>query len=120
MRQPLWILNSALALLLFSVCIVLLITKPKKITRKQLATTPISSSALQQETPKIDLAAIYEKDPFGTVSAVTEAKPKPTQPVVPPVPAPPSKPAVSQTARTRPQFLPPLNILLKGVIFSES
>lgn len=121
MKSPLWIITSALTILLFAV-IVSIIFSAKKIVETPRA-TPIkvpTSIVLEEEkeiNPK-DFRMIYEeKDIFGTYKpmAIPEAVTE-TLPVLPPPPFP--RPVMP---RQRPslQFLPPLPIKISGIIASN-
>lgn len=119
MRHSLWMLNSALALFCLGVVVLLFVTRPTVAPRRALIVAAPTLSQDEQASPKIDLATIYEKDPFGTLSAGPEQI-KPAQPRIEQVPLPPVQPQNIAPVQQQPQFLPPLNILLKGVIFSEN
>lgn len=117
MRNPLWILNSALIVLGVCAAITLLIVRsdlpsPSPITVRE-APEPAS-----RENMKVDITRIYNNDLFGT--QIQQAGPAPLEkPTLPQLPQPPAPRPVVYTELPRPQFLPPLEIGLRGVIFTN-
>lgn len=117
MKSSLWILNSALAILLLGTLIFIifsikdLIKLPSIASIKPLAGLEVTTKESQK--PK-DIKTIYEdNDLFGTYSPITLEKIPETIPELPQPPSP--KPIISQPAPTI-QFLEPLPIKISGII----
>lgn len=119
MKNPLWILNSALATLLVGVILFILLARPEKPARLSLAHISPAAPA-KTEVPHIDPSLIYKNDLFGTYQEVTPIVPSEPKrsPATPPPPPQPQTVSVSQPAQ--PQFLPPLGVSLKGIIYSHN
>jgi type II secretion system protein C len=113
MRHPLWILNSALLLLLIIAAGFTFVAQVEVPERKEI-TPSTSKKTIQNPIEKINIQSIYQNDLFGTyVPKVEEPEkaPIPTEPPPPPAPAYVPIPPIPQ-----PQFTPPLKITLKGII----
>ncbi len=118
MKSPIWILNSTLLIFyLIIIGIIFLVRQEipsRKSLRPEIITTPI-----KKEVSKINLARIYENDLFNTLIKIAPpvlpveetAVAVPRLPSLKPIPVP-QKPVL--------QFLPPLPISLKGIIFSTN
>jgi type II secretory pathway component PulC len=117
MKSPLWILNSALTLLFCGVIILMFAMRVNIPSRKSL--TPQAIAPLHKEVSKINITRIYESDLFNTYI-------KPTIPALIPqsqaikLPQPPAPKAFEKTPKAPPQFLAPLDIDLKGVVFNSN
>lgn len=122
MKNPLWILNSTLAVLLIAVALYIILSlnsineTPPLVSIKPLAKVEL----YQKERPKPqDIKFIYEEnDLFHTYRSQEIIKKPETK--VPPLPTPPApKPIVSQPTPTV-QFLEPLPIKISGIITSSN
>lgn len=115
MKQPIWIINSSLLIMVLMVGLFLLLSREKVPTR--FSVMPSGQLETHVERPHINTKTIYEHDLFDTYIVVPPAPATPDyQLVVPPAPAvrPPIIPVIQP-----PQFLPPLNITLKGIVSSS-
>lgn len=114
-KSPLWILNSILVALCTSIIFFMLITRENLPTRKTLRYSIPALSPIK-EVSHIDLARIYENDLFNTYS---RAVPKVVEiPKTLPLPLPPQPVPLPIEPTAKPQFLEPLPVTLKGVIFT--
>lgn len=116
MRQPVWIVNSALAaLLLFTVLIVLLTrTKPPRLASIE----PTGyEKPIKKQIPETVIAKIYENDLFGTYQKPI-IQPAQEKPITAQLPAPPNAIATVIPQLPQPQFLEPLQLTVKGVIIA--
>jgi type II secretion system protein C len=117
MKSPLWILNSALAILLLGLLLFISFSRPQRAAKASLVPSHTESEA-KLETPSIDPSLIYKNDLFGTYiesrPPVEEQSVKKT--IVPP---PPTLKKTVVTQPLPPQFLPPLAVTLKGIIYSQ-
>jgi len=111
MRYPLWILNSALVILVILVLLFIWFSQEKIPRRGSIEPRELSVSVVK-EAPTINIAKIYEHDLFDTYHEPAEP-PSPSFPA-PPQPPAPQKPRVP--VKGKPSFLDPLPITLKGII----
>ncbi len=115
MRQPLWIINSLLLLLFLIMLIFMLFSRVALPGRETIspAVRPVVTH-VTPEKAKINVATIWEYDLFDTFE---QKPPEEIAPLGPgPVPEPPQPSAPLIPAITKPTFLPPLNVTLKGTI----
>ncbi len=119
MKTLLWVLNSTFAALLCCVIVVVVVYTPRLVPPVSLALVnnhqaPLLSSGIAT----VDLVGIYQHDPFGTVGS-DRAMPV-VQPVVTldPVPQPPAVRSVDVARPVVPNFLPPLTVGLKGIMYA--
>ncbi len=113
MRQPIWIFNSALFLLLMlSVALVYFLYIPIPV-REEIEPDGIVSIA-KKTSIKINISQIYQNDLFGTQPIRIDNRQE--QISIKPVPSPPhpEEPFIPEVPK--PQFLEPINIELKGTI----
>jgi type II secretory pathway component PulC len=113
MRHPLWILNSALLLLLIIAAGFTFVAQVEVPEREEIKPSD-HKKTIQKPSEKINIPAIYQNDLFGSyVKKVEEPEqvPAPTEP--PPAPAPVTIPI---PVIAEPKFTDPLNITLKGII----
>ena len=118
MKSPIWILNSALAVLFILVLGLIFFTRKEAPKRKPLTPDMSHVAPVKKDVSKVNLVRIYERDLFNTYI-------KPTAPIIedpltkllpqPPLPLPLPKPQPQN-----PQFLPPLEITLKGIIYTNN
>jgi|GEM_PF-1429952 len=114
-KSPLWILNSILVAVCTCIIFFMLITREGLPARKTLRYN-VSPIAHTKEISHVDLARIYENDLFNTYN---KAVPKVVEiPRTLPLPTPPQPVPLPITPEAKPQFLEPLPITLKGVIFT--
>jgi type II secretory pathway component PulC len=121
MKSLLWILNSTFAAILGGVALILWIYRPKAIPRKSLQPVAIVRPSETRTIAPVDLARIYERDPFGTTSNVRRPEAEPIPSIVAPVAPVPQTPQIRRNAApapAAPTFLPPMGISLKGVMHS--
>lgn len=114
-KSPLWILNSILAALCLLIIFFILIIRQAPPARKSLRYT-IGSSAPAKDVNHIDLTRIYENDLFNTYNKVTPTVVE--TPTALPLPLPPTPVPLPIAPDVRPQFLEPLQVTLKGVIYT--
>ena len=118
MISPLWMLNSALAIISIVTLVIIMLTQEQIPARTTLKPDP----ALQRkkDTSKIvDITRIYQNDLFGTY--ITPQPPQPEEPPrILPLPEPPAfKPALAPLP-SKPEFLAPLPLVLKGIIIATN
>lgn len=117
MKNPLWIINSALAVLvclLFILMVALKSSLPKRESLSAHAVAPV-----QNNLARVIPARIYENDLFKTyVKPVIQAPPVAEENFNPP--PPPQPKSFAKKPKSAPEFLPPLDIELKGVIFNSN
>lgn len=113
MKHPFWIVNCLLFLLLLCVLGFVYFFKAPLPEREEIVVTQKSTPSTTKES-HINIAAIYEQDLFNTY--------KKEQPiiepslVIDPIPEPPQPQPVSIPELPEPQFLEPINVMLKGII----
>lgn len=114
MRHPLWILNSALLLLLFIAAGFTFVAQVEVPEREEIKPSD-KKKTIQKRSEEINIQNIYTDDPlFGSYLKKGEEPtqaPAPTEP--PPAPEPVTIPVPEIPA---PTFSDPLNITLKGII----
>jgi len=113
MRQPLWILNSILFILLVFVLLFMFFSQVTIDERTNIK--PDSSKVgLEKGVSKINIEKIYEDDLFKTF--IKKAPPKVEEVKVPSLPSPPRPALVRIPPAPEPKFLDPLDITLKGIV----
>jgi len=118
MKSPLWILNSALLLIFLAVVSFVIFNQKKTPARKSLRPEAPLTSA-KKDVSKINIARIYENDLFNTYVKETPQQPEVQKGIVP-IPQPPSLQPTPVPQPARLEFLPPLPISLKGIIFTNN
>lgn len=113
MRHPLWILNSALLLLLI-VCGGFMFFAQVDVPEREEIEPSDDVKTIQKETPKINIQTIYEHDLFGTYVKRME-QPEQTE-LVAELPPPPQPTRIPIKEKPKPQFSAPLKVTLKGII----
>jgi len=117
MKSPLWILNSALAAVLVGLALVIFIMRPHIPARSPI--TPSGVVAIGPEVmPRVDPSQIYKHDLFATYAETKQ----PTEEVIVKktvVPQPPMQKVTPAATSAPVQFLPPLAISIKGIIYSH-
>lgn len=119
MKNPLWIINSTFAVLLFILCIVMIIMRPAKPRRESISVNPQNVALIQPPAPIPNPVRIYENDLFRTFVKPIAPQEKPIEEIIAP-PAPPQPKSFVKRPPKQPEFLPPLEIELKGVIFDSN
>lgn len=114
MKSPLWLVTSALTLLLILAFFFIVFTQ-KRPKAPASITPEVVSTPIKRDVSKINLARIYENDLFNTY--IKAALPPIEAPLVVPVPPPPLPRPAPLPQIQQPQFLPPLDVTLKGIIF---
>lgn len=116
-QPPLWIINSTLFIFFVGMLFFVGFTRYKVPARTQLKASYAATQPLK-DVSKIDISRIYRNDLFNTYKETSE-QPQKVEEKKLQLPTPPAvKPAI--TVETRPvQFLEPLAITLKGIMFSS-
>ncbi len=119
MKSPLWILNSILVffLLVFLICIAFL--RPFRPKRISLAETAEHASRNHSETIQLDPSQIYKNDLFATY-AETKVPTPTAERIIPIAPTPPAPREVPKESKQQPQFLAPLGVVVKGIMYSRN
>lgn len=114
MKHPLWMINSALLLLLTIALIFILFSRPSLLERNELVAPvmPPRPQGAINGNPKI----IYEHDLFGTFYREVSPIEKETEEEMPPAPA---RVPVHIPPVATPQFLEPLPITLTGIMVTD-
>ncbi|MGZ6255057.1 MAG: type II secretion system protein N [Candidatus Chromulinivorax sp.] len=116
MKQPVWILNSSLLAFIF-VSQFLLFTFQRVVPRK-VSMAPIKTEDVQESVQQpIDITKIYEQDLFGTYEPPVLSTQSFIDEVIEPMPRPPKVIIPEIPVEKIPAFFPPLDAVLKGVIF---
>jgi len=113
MKQPLWILNSALFALVLLVLVFIYFSRVP-IEERENIEPDLSRVSVSKEVSKINIEKIYEYDLFDTYKEEYEPIEEPE--LVKPIPAPPRPSVVKIPPKEKPKFLDPLKITLKGII----
>ncbi len=115
-QPPLWIINSTFALFFIAMLIFVVSTRYKLPGRTTLQANYIPNES-SKDVSKIDISLIYRNDLFNTYKEPTQAEiPAQEKKLILP-PPPPLRPAIPVERRPV-QFLEPLPITLKGVMYS--
>ena len=116
MKQPLWILNSSLLVLLFMSQLLLFMLQ--KVVPRRVSIHPGVMEVVPEETPMvIDIARIYQQDLFGTYQPPVVTPVSVVEEVVVAIPRPPKVIVPEIPVEKAPTFFAPLDVVLKGVIF---
>lgn len=114
MRYPLWVLNSALLIMVISVLLFIVFSQQELPEREEIE-PEVATVPMKEGLATINLKQIYENDLFGTyepTEAVVQEEPK----YIVPLPEPPSRVPVAIPEKEEPKFLSPLDITLKGIM----
>jgi len=115
MKQPLWILNSILLVVLFIVLLFVVHSTTKVPPRASIVPKEETASNKKEVTSAINVDVIYKNDLFNTFQAPRPVKTQKT-PSVRPMPQPPRPLQTTIPKAPTPQFLEPLPLTLTGVI----
>ena len=118
MKSPIWILNSTLAVLFLLVLVLILFTQKTAPKRKPLAPDMTNIAPIKKDVSKVNLVRIYESDLFNTY--IKPAPPAVEDKAAKPLPQPPLPMPLPTPQPQNPQFLPPLDITLKGIIYTNN
>lgn len=113
MKQPMWIVNSSLLVLLIIVFIFMILSRQKAPALSSIIPDRAEVEKITMERPSLNVKNIYQKDLFETYYVVPSAPVQPEIPVMPPPPV--AKPPIIRE-QPKPSFLPPLNVTLKGIV----
>ncbi len=115
MRPPLWILNSALLVLLIAALFFVIFSRQELPEWEDI--NPSSyNKGIQKKAPEINISKIYEHDLFDTYQKEAII-PTELSDVVISFPEPPTPRTVQIPPVQKPHFVEPLSISLKGIIF---
>ncbi len=116
-QPPFWVINSTLFLLFICMIIFVITTRYKLPSRTRLE-TPTAIEAPTKDVSKIDISQIYRNDLFNTYREmpVKEMQPEEKKLLLPP---PPTLRPAAPVERKPVQFLEPLAITLKGIMYSS-
>ncbi len=116
-QPPIWIINSTLFILFICMLIFVGLTRYRLPARASLIANYMQSAPLK-DVSKIDISRIYRNDLFNTYKESQEQEVKPEEKkLVLPTPPAPQAPAPVQPRPV--QFLEPLQVTLKGIMFSS-
>ena len=113
MRQPFWIVNISLLVLVLAVTAFIYFAQQEIPERKNIEPAPYRRTA-KTETATFNVSKIYEYDLFDTFQKELESTEFPEQ--VGPLPDAPMPMAVRVPEEPKPQFIEPLPITLKGIV----
>lgn len=114
MKHPFWIVNSIL-LGLFIISIVIMYVSQVTIPERQRIEASVKKQVKQEEFIDIDIKKIYIDDLFNTYQKQATS-PSHLPFYTPQVPEPPVPLDIVAPVTPKPQFLEPLNVILKGII----
>jgi type II secretory pathway component PulC len=117
MKPPFWVVNSALLILIALSLGLTRLLEVRIPSREDIE--PVKYTKIKREQAlSINIASIYEHDPFGTYR---KEKPKPVVgDLSMPLPEPPRPISQTLPEQPKPQFLDPLDITLRGIIVIAS
>lgn len=115
MKNPLWIVNSALIILLIGGATTLLVMRRDVPLRRSIVATAPDSSQ-KKDVSRIASNRITEADLFNTV--VKRAPALEIVDPVKPIPRPPTPAPVVIPETPKPEFLSPLEVTVRGVIYA--
>lgn len=119
MISPLWMLNSALAVISIATLVIIMLTQEQMPARTTIKPDPAALQRKKDSSKIVDITRIYQNDLFGTYVA-----PQPPQPEEPPrilpLPEPPTRKPIIPPTQAQPVFLSPLPLTLKGIIIATN
>ena len=116
-QPPIWIINSTLSLFFICMLIFVIATRYKLPARTQLSTAYVPV-APGKDVSKIDISQIYRNDLFNTYKE-TPAQAAPQEEKKLQLPPPPQLRPAAPVERRPVQFLEPLAVTLKGIMYSS-
>ena len=108
-----------LALLLLVFLLIIILARPHRPARTSLATTAHSFTQTET-TPQIDPSLVYKNDLFATYQAAPAQAQAEEEQKLAAVPRPPALKVAQVIQKPSPQFLPPLAVTLKGIMYSSN
>ena len=114
MRHPLWLLNSAIAVLLTGAFLFILLSRQQMPYREPIEPEVSTDPIKKDEKHTITLSRIYENDIFDTYQKEVSRPIEPLKEIPLPPPPVPTTPKVPEIPKVN--FLDPLNITLKGIV----
>lgn len=115
MRQPLWILNSALFFLVIIILFFTLFSSVSVDNRKSIEPDLSKIETVKSISVFNNINKIYEpEDIFGTYKKIEEQKEKKSE--IEPLPEPPESAPVMIPEAPEPKFFDPLDVTLKGIV----
>ena len=118
MKSPLWMLNSAF-IIIFIIMIGLMLLSRTKLPKRSSLRPRAAGIRQQRQAYKVNPAAIYENDLFGTY--LKPIKPREIEQIPSiNIPAPPPPKEAKAKVPLPPKFLPRLGIELKGIVFNSN
>ena len=115
-QSPIWIINSTLLFAFFCMLVFVLSTRYKLPKRSSLTAHYMPSASLK-DVSKIDISRIYRNDLFNTYKDMPTPKPVEENKLV--LPAPPVPQAAAPVLPRAAQFIEPLAVTLKGIMYSS-
>ncbi len=119
MKSPLWILNSTFTVL-FLISLLLVFFMRVQIPVRTLLAPQMPSAARESDSSKVNPVLIYGNDLFGTVVKPVEPKKEEPAPKEIVIPEPPKPISAASRSRATPEFLPPLQLKLRGIVFNTN
>lgn len=119
MKSPLWILNSAFTVL-FLISLLLVFFMRVQIPVRTGLIPQIPNAVHDSDSSKVNPVLIYENDLFGTVVKPVETPQEEPEASAIVIPALPNMVSGKTSARAVPDFLPPLQLKLRGVVFNTN
>lgn len=116
-KNPLWIVNSALIILLIGGTLVLHIMR-RDIPLRRSITALIPDSTQKKDISRITSSTIIDADLFNTV--LKRASPPEAVDLIRPIPRPPSPAPVIVAEMPKPDFLSPLEVTVRGILYAGS
>ncbi len=118
MKSLVWLFNSALVVLFFITTIAIIITRQDLPKRMSLTPAEIQLEP-HKDISKVNITRIYENDLFNTyIKPTIPTKEIPAIAALP-LPQPPTPRPAPYIERKNIDFLPPLNVTLKGIFYSS-
>jgi len=116
-KQQLWIINSGLIVLgIIGISLTFIIKQELPTVKQRRRNTVITETKPQRLI--INAEKIYQNDLFDTFSPPAEPKPI-SKNLVTPIPQLSVKPSSSPTKNKKVDFIPPLDITIKGIVISK-
>lgn len=119
MKSPLWILNSAFTVL-FLISLLLVFFMRVQIPVRTGLIPQIPNAVHDSDSSKVNPVLIYENDLFGTIVRPVEKPEEAPEAKAIVMPALPPMVKEKASVRAMPNFLPPLQLKLRGVVFNTN
>lgn len=118
MKSPIWIFNSLFLLVLLFLFGYIGLYREKLSKKTSIKPIIPKTSPYKKELPKANIKRIYQRDLFGTYQPEVKSTIKPQRRNIKQVPLPPKEETPEKKPIKEVEFLKPLNITLKGIIFT--